>query len=132
MLKILGDVRGKTIAILGLAFKPDTDDMREAPSLVVIDKLLKVGAIIRVFDPIAMPECKRRIGNSVIYGENMYDASDGADAIALMTEWRQFRMPTWNVIKKVMKGNVVVDGRNIYNRQELEALGFVYTRVGEK
>ena len=125
-------LKGKTIAILGLAFKPETDDMREAPALVVIDKLLKDGATVRVFDPIAMDECKRRIGDTVTYCKNMYDAADGADVFALMTEWRQFRMPSWNVIQKVMTGNFVVDGRNIYDRQELEELGFVYTRIGEK
>ncbi len=130
--KALGDVKGKTIAILGLAFKPETDDMREAPALVVIDKLLKEGAAVRVFDPIAMDECKRRIGDVVTYCKNMYDAADGADVFALMTEWRQFRMPSWNVIQKVMNGNVIVDGRNIYDRQELEEMGFVYTRIGEK
>ena len=132
IIKTAGNVKGKTIAILGLAFKPETDDMREAPALVVIDKLLKDGATVRVFDPIAMEECKRRIGDAVTYCKNMYDAADGADVFALMTEWRQFRMPSWNVIKKVMTGNVVVDGRNIYDRQELEELGFVYTRIGEK
>ena len=132
IIKAVGDVKGKTIAILGLAFKPETDDMREAPALVVIDKLLKDGATVRVFDPIAMEECKRRIGDVVTYCTNMYDAADGADVFALMTEWRQFRMPSWNVIKKVMTGNVVVDGRNIYDRQELEEQGFVYTRIGEK
>ena len=132
IVKAVGDVKGKTIAILGLAFKPETDDMREAPALVVIDKLLKDGATVRVFDPIAMDECKRRIGDIVIYCKNMYDATDGADVFALMTEWRQFRMPSWNVVKKVMKGNIVVDGRNIYDRQELEGLGFIYTRIGEK
>ena len=132
IIKTAGDVKGKTIAILGLAFKPETDDMREAPALVVIDKLLKDGAAVRVFDPIAMDECKRRIGDAVTYCKNMYDAADGADVFALMTEWRQFRMPSWNVIKKVMTGNVVVDGRNIYDRQELEELGFIYTRIGEK
>ena len=125
-------LQGKTIAIIGLSFKPETDDMREAPALVVIDKLLKDGATVRVFDPIAMDECKRRIGDVVTYCENMYDAADGADVFALMTEWRQFRMPSWNVIKKVMSGNIVVDGRNIYDRQELEEQGFVYTRIGEK
>ena len=129
--KVAGDVNGKTIAILGLAFKPETDDMREAPALVVIDKLLKDGATVRVFDPIAMDECKRRIGDTVTYCKNMYDAADGADVFALMTEWRQFRMPSWNVIQKVMTGNVIVDGRNIYDRQELEENGFVYTRIGE-
>ena len=132
ILKALGSVKGKTIAVIGLSFKPETDDMREAPALVVIDKLLKDGATVRVFDPIAMDECKRRIGDVVTYCENMYDAADGADVFALLTEWRQFRMPSWNVIKKVMSGNIVVDGRNIYDRQELEEQGFVYTRIGEK
>ena len=132
IIKAVGDVRGKTIAIIGLAFKPETDDMREAPALVVIDKLLKAGASVRVFDPVAMDECKRRIGDAVTYCKNMYDASDGADVFALMTEWRQFRMPSWNVIRKVMSGNMVVDGRNIYDRSELEELGFIYTRIGEK
>lgn len=132
IVKAIGDVNGKTIAIIGLAFKPDTDDMREAPALVVIDKLKKGGATVRVFDPIAMDECKRRIGDSVTYCENMYDAVDGSDVFALMTEWRQFRLPSWNVIQKVMRGNVIVDGRNIYDRQELESMGFVYTRIGEK
>ena len=131
IIKAVGDVKGKTIAVLGLAFKPETDDMREAPALVVIDKLLKDGATVRVFDPIAIDECKRRIGDTVTYCENMYDAADGADVFALMTEWRQFRMPSWNVIKKVMTGDVIVDGRNIYDRQELEELGFIYTRIGE-
>ena len=132
IIKAVGDVKDKTIAILGLAFKPETDDMREAPALVVIDKLLKDGANVRVFDPIAMDECKRRIGDVVTYCENMYDAADGADVFALMTEWHQFRMPSWNVIKKVMTGNVIVDGRNIYDRQDLEEQGFVYTRIGEQ
>ena len=132
IIKATGSVKGKTIAIIGLAFKPETDDMREAPALVVIDKLLKDGATIRVFDPVAMEECKRRIGDSVIYCKNMYDAADGADVFALMTEWHQFRMPSWNVILKVMNGNVIVDGRNIYDRTELEDLGFAYTRIGEK
>ena len=132
IIKAVGDVKGKTIAILGLAFKPETDDMREAPALVVIDKLLKDGATVRVFDPIAMEECKRRIGDVVTYCKNMYDAADGADVFALMTEWHQFRMPSWNVIRKVMTGNVIVDGRNIYDRQELEEQGFIYTRIGEK
>lgn len=132
LVALMGDVRGKTIAILGLAFKPETDDMREAPALVVIDKLLQAGATVRVFDPIAMAECKRRIGDVVTYTENLYDCADGADALVLMTEWRQFRMPTWNVIQKVMKRCVVVDGRNIWNRQELEDIGYLYTRIGEK
>ena len=132
IVRATGSVKDKTVAIIGLSFKPETDDMREAPALVVIDKLLKDGAKVRVFDPIAMDECRRRIGDSVTYCKNMYDAADGADVFALMTEWRQFRLPSWNVIKKVMTGNVVVDGRNIYDREEVEAMGFVYSRIGEK
>ena len=132
IIKTAGDVKGKTVALIGVAFKPESDDMREAPALVVIEKLLNDGATVRVFDPVAMDECKRRIGDSVTYCKNMYDAADGADVFALMTEWRQFRMPSWNVIQKVMTGNVVVDGRNIYDRQELEEQGFIYTRIGEK
>ena len=132
IIRAVGSVKGKTIAIVGLSFKPETDDMREAPALVVIDKLLNDGATVRVFDPIAMDECKRRIGDTVTYCKNMYDAADGADVFALMTEWRQFRLPSWNVIKKVMNGNVIVDGRNIYDRQEVEEQGFVYTRIGER
>lgn len=125
IIKAVGDVRDKTIAIIGLAFRPETDDMREAPALVVIDKLLKDGATVRVFDPIAMDD-------TVIYCKNMYDAANGADVFALMTEWRQFRLPSWNVIRKVMTGNLIIDGRNIYDWQELEHLGFEYTRIGEK
>lgn len=132
IVKAVGDVNGKTVAIVGLAFKPETDDMREAPALVVIDKLLNDGAKVRVFDPVAMNECKRRIGDVVTYCKNMYDAADGADVFALLTEWHQFRMPSWNVIRKVMKGHLIVDGRNIYDRQELEEQGFTYTRIGEK
>ena len=132
IIRAVGSVKGKTVAVIGLSFKPETDDMREAPALVVIDKLLKDGASVRVFDPIAMDECRRRIGDSVTYCKNIYDAADGADVYALMTEWRQFRMPSWNVIQKVMTGNVVVDGRNIYDRAELESYGFVYSRIGEQ
>lgn len=125
-------LEGKTVALLGLAFKPETDDMREAPSLVVIDKLIKAGATVRVFDPVAMDECKRRIGDAVTYCKNLYDAANDADALALLTEWRQFRMPSWDVVKKVMRGNAIVDGRNIWNRAELEGLGFTYSRIGER
>lgn len=132
LIKIMPSVEGKTIALLGLAFKPETDDMRESPALVVIEKLLKAGAKVRVFDPIAMTECKRRIGNIITYTENLYDCANGADALLLMTEWRQFRLPAWNVISKVMPGRIIVDGRNIWNRQELEKMGFTYTRIGEQ
>lgn len=126
------DLKGKTVALLGLSFKPETDDMREAPSLTVIDRLLRAGASVRVFDPIAMDECRRRLGDKVTYCRDLYDAADGAHVLALLTEWRQFRMPAWSVIRKAMAGNIVVDGRNIYNRAELEELGFVYTRIGQR
>lgn len=127
-----GDLKGKTIALWGLSFKPETDDMREAPALVVIDKLLKAGAVINVFDPIAMDETKRRIGDVVTYCKDMYEAVIDADAIALMTEWKQFRMPSWAIIHKAMKNYVVVDGRNIYDGEELKELGFTYSRIGQK
>ena len=127
-----GDLKGKTVALWGLSFKPETDDMREAPALVVIDKLLKAGAVINVFDPIAMDETKRRIGDVVTYCKDMYEAVIDADAIALMTEWKQFRMPSWAIIRKAMKNYVVVDGRNIYDGEELKELGFIYSRIGQK
>ena len=126
------DIAGATVAVLGLAFKPETDDMREAPSLVVIRRLLADGATVRVFDPVAMDECRRILGDSVTYCTNIYDASTGADAIALLTEWRQFRMPVWPRIRSLMRGDLIVDGRNIYNGEELAAQGFRYTRIGRK
>ena len=126
----LGDLQGKTVALWGLAFKPETDDMREAPALVVIDKLIQDGAVVKVYDPIAMPECKRRIGDSVVYCKDMYDAVIDADALALITEWKLFRMPSWTVMKKVMHSPHIVDGRNIYDRQEVEQEGFVYSAIG--
>lgn len=127
-----GDLQGKKIAMWGLSFKPETDDMREAPALVVIDKLLKAGAEIKVFDPIAMNETKRRIGEAVTYCKDMYEAVIDADAIALLTEWKQFRIPSWAIIHKAMRDHVVVDGRNIYDGEELKELGFTYSRIGQR
>lgn len=129
---MLGSVEGKTVAVLGLAFKPETDDMREAPSLEVIRRLLAAGATVRVFDPVAMNECRRIMGDKVIYCENLYDAVTGADAMALLTEWRQFRMPAWPRVHDLMRGHVIVDGRNIYNPDELASLGFKYSRIGRR
>lgn len=125
------DLKGKIIAIWGLAFKPDTDDMREAPALVVIDKLIKAGAIVKVYDPIAMDECKRRIGNQVEYAKDMYDVVVDADALLLITEWKQFRLPSWKCIKRLMRGNVIVDGRGIYDAKEMEEEYFVYSQIGK-
>lgn len=127
-----GDLQGKTIALWGLAFKPETDDMREAPALVVIQELLKAGATVKVFDPIAMEECKRRIGDVVTYCKDMYEAVIDADALALLTEWKQFRLPSWAIIHRAMKSHVIVDGRNIYDGEELKELGFTYSRIGQK
>ncbi len=127
----LGDLRGKHVAIWGLAFKPETDDMREATSLVVIGKLLEAGAMVSVYDPVAMDECRRRMGDSVRYARDMYDAVIDADAVALLTEWKQFRMPSWAVVKKAMRGNLVVDGRNIYISDELAEEGLTYRCIGK-
>lgn len=131
LVKLLGDVKGRTIALWGLAFKPETDDMREAPALVIIDRLTKAGANVNVYDPVAMEECKRRIGDSVIYCKDMYEAVVDADALALVTEWKEFRVPSWSVLKKVMKGHVIVDGRNIYDKAEVLGEGFTYSAIGK-
>lgn len=125
-----GELQGKTIAIWGLAFKPETDDMREATSLVTIDLLKEAGCKAKVFDPVAMDECKRRIGDKVEYAADMYDAVLDADALLLLTEWKQFRLPSWGVIKKSMKHAFVVDGRNIYDKEEMRSQGFEYTCIG--
>lgn len=125
------DLSGKTIAIWGLAFKPETDDMREATSLVTIDSLLKAGAKVRVYDPVAMEECKRRIGDTVEYATDMYDAVLDADALLLLTEWKQFRLPSWRVIMKSMRNSIIIDGRNIYDAEELTEVGIKYSCIGK-
>lgn len=125
------ELNGKRIAIWGLAFKPETDDMREATSLVMIKKLIESGCKVRVYDPVAMDECKRRIGDVVEYATDMYDAVLNADALLLLTEWKQFRMPSWGVIKKSMNQAILIDGRNIYDKQEVEEAGFSYMCIGK-
>ena len=125
------DLKGKTIAIWGLSFKPETDDMREATSLVTIKSLLDAGCRVRVYDPVAMEECKRRIGDTVEYAKDMYDAVLDADAMLMLTEWKQFRLPSWGVMKKTMKNALVIDGRNIYDRDELQEFGFEYYCIGK-
>lgn len=125
-----GSLKGRTIALWGLAFKPETDDMREAPALVLIDKLSGSGCMVKVYDPIAMGECKRRIGDKVIYCKDMYDAVVDADALLLVTEWKEFRMPSFAVLEKTMAGKVIVDGRNIYDKEEVAEHGFVYYKIG--
>lgn len=126
-----GDIKGKTIAVWGLAFKPKTDDMREAPSLVLIDKILNAGGKVRVYDPVAMEEARHlKLEDTVVYAKDIYDATLEADAILMVTEWNEFRLPTWEVIKKTMKTPVVFDGRNIYNKEEMNASGFEYFGIG--
>lgn len=125
-----GDIAGKTIAVWGLAFKPETDDMREAPSLILIDKIIAAGGNAKVYDPIAIEECQRRIGDKVAYGTDMYDAALDADALLLVTEWREFRFPNFAVLGKVMKQKVIIDGRNIYDRNELDQHEFTYYKIG--
>jgi UDPglucose 6-dehydrogenase len=125
-----GNLQGKHIAIWGLAFKPETDDMREAPSVVVIEKLLAAGASVKVYDPISMTEGKRILGDRVQYGKDLYDAALDADAALLLTEWKEFRMPSWNVLKRTMRYPLVIDGRNIYDKKELAESGFTYYGIG--
>lgn len=123
-------LKGKVVAMWGLAFKPETDDMREAPSLVLIDKLIKAGAIVKVYDPVAMNECRRRLGDSVTYAQDMYDAVDGADALMLVTEWKELRMPNVNKLLDNMRGRLILDGRNILDAEELQQAGFEYHCIG--
>lgn len=124
------NLNGKRIALWGLAFKPETDDMREATSLVIIDKLAEAGAEIVVYDPVAMNECRRRVGDKVKYAKDMYDAVLGADALMMLTEWKQFRLPSWGVVKQSMRNPIVLDGRNIYDASELAQQGFKYHCIG--
>lgn len=126
-----GELQGKTIALWGLAFKPETDDMREAPALVMIDRLLEAGCKVRAYDPIAMDECQRRVGDRIVYATDMYDAVLDADALLLLTEWKEFRLPSWAVIRKAMHQPLVLDGRNIYEKKEMEEQGFAYGCIGK-
>ena len=122
---------GKTIAVWGLSFKPETDDMRDAPSLLLVDALVKAGCVVKAYDPIAIPEAKRRLGEDhIIFVDDMYDALIDADCLMLVTEWKQFRLPSWAVIRKLMKTPYILDGRNIYDREEVKALGFDYECIG--
>lgn len=125
-----GDLKAKTVALWGLSFKPETDDMREATSLVTIKLLQEAGCQVRVYDPVAMAECQRRVGNTLYYAKDMYDAVLNADALLMLTEWKQFRLPSWGVIKKSMKEPLVIDGRNIYDANELKSNGFQYFCIG--
>ncbi|MEG1794666.1 MAG: UDP-glucose/GDP-mannose dehydrogenase family protein [Rikenellaceae bacterium] len=125
-------LRGRVVALWGLSFKPETDDMREAPSLVLIEQLKNAGAVVRVYDPIAMDETRRIVGKDVVYCQNIYDASLGADAVVVVTEWKEFRIPFWDVVKRSMRGNLIIDGRNIFDIKEMAENGFAYSSIGRK
>ncbi len=125
-----GDLKGKTVAMWGLAFKPKTDDMREAPSLVLIDLLTQAGVRVKVFDPVAMEECRRRVGDRVTYAADMYEAALDADALMLVTEWNEFRMPSLPVLARTMAGKVILDGRNLYDTEYLAEFGFTHYKIG--
>lgn len=124
------NLKGKQIAVWGLAFKPGTDDMREAPALVLIAQLLQAGAKVTAYDPVAMDEAKRILGDQISYASDAYDALPDADALVLVTEWKEFRMPSWKVIKRTLKEPVIIDGRNIYDKKELQDSGFHYYGIG--
>lgn len=126
-----GELKNKNICIWGLSFKPETDDMREATSLVVIEELLKAGCNIKVYDPVAMEECYKRLQDKVIYAKDMYQAAQDTDAVLLLTEWKEFRLPSWQLLKQTMRYPLIIDGRNIYESEELEKEGFYYFCIGK-
>ena len=123
-------LKGKTIALWGLSFKPETDDMRESTALVIIKLLKEAGCTIRAFDPVAMDECRRRVGDNVIYCRDKYEAVFHADALLLLTEWKEFRLPSWDVVGSAMNKKLIIDGRNIFDPEELAEAGFEYHCIG--
>lgn len=125
-----GDIKGKKVALWGLSFKPNTDDMREAPALVLVESLISAGCTISGYDPVAMEEAKRRLGDRVAYAKDIYEASENADAIFHVTEWREFRMPDWNRLKSSMNHPLVIDGRNVFDKSRLAEYGFAYLNIG--
>ena len=127
-----GNIRGKNIAVWGLAFKPDTDDIREAPALYLINKLVESGAVITAFDPEAMENVRTQIGDKIQYADNEYDALKEADALIICTEWSIFRNPDFSRIKAEMKGNALFDGRNLFDLEDMESKGFCYFSIGRK
>ena len=125
-----GNLEGRHFGLWGLSFKPATDDMREAPSLVLIDQLLEAGATITAYDPVAMEECRRRIGDCITYASAMYDALEGADAMIVVTEWQEFKVPKFTYIERALKEKVIFDGRNIYSPEQMLEFGYIYYGIG--
>ncbi len=126
------DLKGKTFAVWGLSFKPQTDDMREAPSLVIINKLLEAGATVKAYDPVAMDEARRMLGDKIHYAKDQYDALLDADALFLVTEWPEFKFPNFKVMARLLKNKVIFDGRNVYDANELKEAGYDYYGIGTK
>jgi len=124
------DLKSKTIAVWGLSFKPNTDDMREAPSIVIINKLLKRGAKIKAYDPVALPNARKEFGNRIDHGRDNYDVLKGADALIVITEWNEFRRPNFEKMMKLMRSPIIFDGRNIYSSRRLKEMGFEYYGIG--
>lgn len=125
-----GNLKGKKIALWGLSFKPKTDDMREAPSLVVIDKLIEAGATVKAYDPAAIPETKRIIGDKIEYADDQFDALIDADCLLIITEWSEFKFPNFKIVKKLLKEPIIFDGRNIYDAKDMKSRGFKYSCIG--
>lgn len=125
-----GDIEGKTVAVWGLSFKPETDDVRDAPALQLIDSLLKSGVTVRAYDPAAMDEAKKQLADNIYYAKDIYDAANNAHALIVPTEWKEFRLPNWEILKKIMRTHLVIDGRNIYNKEELASFGFEHRGIG--
>ena len=125
-----GDIKGKKVALWGFSFKPNTDDMREAPALVLVESLISAGCTISGYDPVAMEEAKRRLGDRITYAKDIYEASENADAIFHVTEWREFRMPDWSRLKSSMSHPLVIDGRNVFDKSRLAEYGFAYLNIG--
>ena len=126
-----GDIKDKTVAVWGLAFKPETDDMRDAPSLTLIESLLEAGVNVRAYDPAAMKEAQKYLNSRIYYSKDIYDAANEADALIVPTEWKEFRLPSWSILKKIMNNHLIIDGRNIYNKEELASHGFEYRGIGQ-
>lgn len=127
-----GDLNNKVFGLWGLSFKPNTDDLREAPSLKIIEQLLKAGAIVKAYDPIAIPEAKKILGAAIEYGRDMYDVLMDASGLILATEWSEFRIPNFKLLSRIMKEKIIFDGRNIYDLSEIEENGFIYYGIGRK
>ncbi len=127
-----GDIKGKTVAVWGLSFKPETDDVRDAPALKLIESLLESGVKVRAYDPAAMDEAKKQLNDKIYYAKDIYDAAHEAHALIVPTEWKEFRLPNWEILKKIMRTHLVIDGRNIYNKEELASFGFEHRGIGQK